>query len=61
MWKCKKCGGEFIMTIEEKNRIGLLGIPSKTISREAVEIKCRECGEKITDFNLIENVAVWED
>lgn len=61
MWKCKKCGCEFIMIIEEKNRIGLLGIPSKTLQKEAIEIKCSECGEKITDFNLIENVAVWED
>ncbi|CAK7064979.1 hypothetical protein [Fusobacterium varium] len=61
MWICKNCGCEFIMIIEEKNRIGLLGIPSKTLSKEAIEIKCSECGEKITDFNLIENVAVWED
>lgn len=61
MWICKKCDGEFIMIIEEKNRIGILGIPSKTLSKEAIEIKCSECGEKITDFNLIENVAVWED
>lgn len=38
MWKCKKCGGEFIMIIEEKNRIGILGIPSKTLSKEAIEL-----------------------